>query len=168
MLDKIKQYIHTFKVKATEHTQTDNPTQPKHELPSFAQEYVLVDSKMCLSNYGYFSLCKHIPVAIETKDSTGFYNCIQLPTSAVFMDYLNILYNLPAEELANPLTRTITVFTLDKDKYIYVLPPFKALTGNVVVHFEEDPTAKGWPLYVTPELNKTLVRQLKKYNQKTK
>jgi len=147
-----------FKRKKQEEIVQKPQVTQQYQLPSYAKEYTLLSSNMV--DYDLFSLCKKVPVSYKEDTTASFANCVLLPTDPVIMTYLHLLKYIKTESY-----KKITVFELGKGKNLYLLPPIKQLKYNIIVDFDDDPSAKSWPLYVTPELNKALVHQIKQYTR---
>jgi len=131
---------------------------PKYD---FVEQYTIVDPKRVLGNYEFWQMCETIPVICEESPETsgGFRSGIQLPTNIV-LGFLRLLNGMPAEKIADPKMRTISIIHLSKDQRVVIGPspdPFKQLS-----FLTPDSVEQGeWVLHVTPATNRAIVEQLK-------
>ena len=134
--------------------------------PDFIKQYTLFDPKKVMVTYSAFSNCSTIPVAYESNVFKGiFAQCFQMPNQEPFVNYLKQLSNAKPEVAASHKKRTISVIELDKDKNIFILPNLEhKKTLSIVVSFKDGNT-ESWPLFMTPEINRAIVEQLKFYTR---
>lgn len=136
---------------------------PKYD---FVEQYTVVDPKYVLNGgYGLWSLCKTVPVVCEEGDKStcDFYQSIRMP-SKVVLGFLNDLKKAPAEKIADPKMRTLSIVHLDDKHRIYILPNLlvpRYPTLFIENDNDDDESIKGWSLYMTPEKNRAVVEQLK-------
>ena len=130
---------------------------PKYD---FVEQYTIVDPKRVLTDYKLFSGCKNIPVVCEesTKTPCGFASAIELPTK-IIVGFLEALEKAPAEKIADPKMRTISIIHLDKDQRVVVGPCLGAPKTPIL--WPVDSKENNWVLHVTPEKNRAIVDALK-------
>lgn len=158
-INALKHNKDTQVIKDTTPTHASNiPTE--QERPDIVTKYILVNPQSLLTNYELFSLCKTIPVAIESEKTspTGFCNTIPLQTTD-FLPHLKELKNAPTEVAANPENRTLYEIKLNNGEKMYIYPSFKH-PKNPWISFE-----KNVAFNVTPEINRVIVNILKKYTR---
>ena len=129
---------------------------------NFVEQYTVVDPKKVLTGgYEYWQLCKNTPVVCEESQKTcgGFSSGIELPTKIVY-GFLQTLKNKPAEEIANPKMRTLSIIHLSPEHRVVVGPCFDGTQKAIL--WAVDSKKKGdWVFDVTPEKNRAIVAQLK-------
>ena len=134
----------------------------------FVEQYTIVDPKRVLnSGYELFSWCPTVPVVCEESrvSPTGFRAGIQLPTNIV-MGFLQALEKAPARKIANPKMRTLSIIHLNEKCCICIFPDLKSPKQPILwVKNDDNQEGIGWSLYVTPEKNRAIVEQLKKYTR---
>jgi hypothetical protein len=117
---------------------------------TFFKEHIIQDPKKVLIDYNFFSLCEEVHVVIETKDS-GWNTTEAFPTKGT-LKYLSALKKMPIEFSSNPTARTISEYNFGSNSF-YILP-------NMAFIAERD-----WVLFLTPEIRKHIVNQLKQYKK---
>ena len=164
MFGKIKN-VFRKDIKKVDEAQTKNehtPTIPKSRY-SFVEQYVIADpNKLMYGGYEFWGLCKFIPVAYETTESTGYLPAIQLPTDWA-QPFLNILKNSDPEIRQDPRQRLISIINLGGKHKLYIVPNLKTKKSSVIVgeHNDDEKRKGDWVLYVTPEINRAIVEQAK-------
>ena len=149
------------------------PVAQKSEKPAFApvakpkydfvEQYTIVDPKKVLNGgYDLWQLCDTVPVVCEesTKSICGFSQGIMLPTRIV-MGFLMELKNKPAEEIADPKMRTLSIVHISKNHRVVIGPNFESPKNPVFWLVASDAAKKDWIMYVTPEKNRAIVDALK-------
>jgi len=154
------------------------PVAPKTDRPAFAplprpkydfvEQYTIIDPKRVLNGgYELWLLCEKVPVVCEESKISpcGFRASIELPTK-VILGFLGDLKNAPAEKIADPKKRLLSIVHLNEKNRVYIFPNLKEPKNPwFVVENSDDESAKGWSLYTTPEKSRAIVEQLKMYTR---
>ena len=141
--------------------------QPEDTEPVFVKQYTLVIPDNMMLDYNCFFDCNNIPVSYETEISSGgFHDCLKLPNTAAVREYLTQLAKSNTKKLLNSKTRTISIVKMRHDKQVLILPDLKqAKPAVIIAPFYGKTSTKHekdcWVLYVTPEINRTIVNQIK-------
>lgn len=156
-INGLKTYKDTHIVADTALVSAPN-TPVKHAEPDVVTKYFLVNPKCVLINYELFSLCKTVPVAIESEQAglTGFCDTISLPTED-FLPQLRELHHAPNEVAANPANRVLYEIKLQNGEKMYIYPNLKH-PKNPWMSFQ-----KTVAFNVNPELNKIIVKVLQNF-----
>jgi len=153
-----------FKLFQKRNRQQSTTTKSKYD---FVEQYTLVDPKNVLIDYSAFNMCKKIPVACEHIESTTstFKNCVHLPNNKPFSDFLYQLTLCDKKQIKNPIFRTISIVNMAPGKQLFILPDIKNIRSPIcVVNFDSGNT-DDWVLYVTPEINRAIVDQVKMFTR---
>ena len=127
----------------------------------FVEQYTLVSPKNMMMDYELWELCKKMPVAYEIEGEThGWQPCVKLDTK-IILPFLRELSKIQLN--IDKKTRTVSVIYLNKDKNkcLYVLQNLqKGKDASVRVEYD-DGNEKDWHLYMTPEIRKAVIEQMK-------
>ena len=160
MLEKLKNF---FKKETPETTATIAYGIPKSQY-SFVEQYIIVDpQKVQNGGYGFRIIRKFTLVAYEGKKIDGkFLPTIQLPTDwALF--FLKRFKRSAPEVRNDPTQRLISIIHLDDKHKLYVVPNLKTKKGSAFVggNTADKERKNDWVFYVTPEINRAIVEQVK-------
>jgi hypothetical protein len=135
-------------------------TQVSQVKSDIVTKHVLVNPKCALMNYDLFSLCKTVPVAVESEQAglTGFCDTISLPTQD-FLPHLKALNNAPNEVAADPKNRVVYEIKLQNGEKMYIYPNLK-YPRNPWMSFE-----RTVAFNVNPELNRAIISVLKNFTR---
>ena len=128
--------------------------------PDVVKTHIVVNPKNAFINYDLFSLCKDVPVAIESSEAAhnGIYTAIPLPTKE-FLPYLAELKHAPDDVAGQTTNRTIYEIQLNNGEKMYIFPNLKH-PKNPWMAFEPNVAFN-----VTPELNRAIIGVLKKFTR---
>ena len=127
----------------------------------FVEKYVLIQPKKLLIDYSMFVGHKTIPVAYEQSTNTGWNKCVQLPNEKPIRIFLKHLRDTDPEMVNAEKMRTISIIKIDNNKDMYIFPDLKGKKQyEMFVHFKKR-DKYSWAHYVTPEINRAIVEQIK-------
>lgn len=132
----------------------------------FVEKYVLAKPNNMMVDYTWFFDCRAIPVAYEPENSGGFNDCLTLPNTFAVRRYLTQLMNTDNKRLSDPRTRTVSIVKMTHDKHVLVYPELnRNIPSARIAPFygkkQNEEERDSWVLYVTPEINRVIVNQIK-------
>ena len=129
---------------------------------SFVEQYTIVDPKHVLMDYSLFELCETIPVLCESPAPSGevFPEGFRMRTDVV-MGFLKTLEKMPAEKIADPKMRTLTIVHLSDAHRVVISPNFAEPKSVNFWLIDADKNSKDWVLHVTPEKNRAIIDAVK-------
>ena len=152
-----------FLTKQPENTTKQNTIIPKSAY-NFVEQYVLADpNNLNFCGYEMWDFCEMTPVAYQqTALQSGWLNTVELPSIWV-QKFLNALKNSSPDVRNDPTQRLISVINMNAGHKLYITPHLKDKTGSYLIsEYENDNKRKyDWVLYVTPEINRAIVEQIK-------
>ena len=110
-----------------------------------------------------WDFCEMTPVAYQKHAfESGWLNTIDLP-SFWAQRFLNELKNAAPEIRNDPLQRLISIINLRAGHKLYITPHLKDKTASYLVneYKNDDKRNRDWVLYVTPEINRAIIEQVK-------
>lgn len=150
------------KMGSNQHIQQTYQKQSQYKI---VEQYTLVPPNKLLTDYSLFESSKTIPVAYEQKSGTGWNKTILLPNKLQIRNFLQQLKDADFETIQDAKYRTVSVIKIGDGKNIYIVPNLKHKDiPSIVVHFEKQ-DKYPWPYYITPEINRVIVEQLKFYTR---
>lgn len=125
------------------------------------EKYVLIQPRKLLIDYSLFDDRKTIPVAYEQSTNTSWNKCVVLPNEKPIRIFLKHLRDAEPETVNSEKMRTISIVKIDNDKDLYIFPDLKGKKQyEMFVHFKKQ-DKYSWAHYVTPEINRAIVEQIK-------
>ena len=162
MFDKIKNLLKSKQPEQTKTQEEKTSFIPKSKY-DFVEQYVVVDPNNLLHiGYEAWYFCNKTPVAYDNNGQGGFVETIELPTEWA-QSFLAGLKTRNEEVRNDPKQRLISVINLKDNHKIYLVPHLDEKRGSVLIR-ENDTDKKrklDWVLYVTPEINRAIVEQMK-------
>ena len=150
--------------------QPENANQAKQDsiIPkskySFVEQYVLADpNNLKFCSYEMWDFCEMTPVAYQTTNTeSGWLNTVDLP-SFWAQQFLNVLKNSDSAVRNDPKQRLVSVINMKDGHKLYIAPHLGDTSASYLVNeYENNEKRKyDWVLYVTPEINRAIVEQVK-------
>ena len=138
-------------------------TIPKSKF-DFVEQYVVVDPDNVLHcGYEMWEMCDMTPVAYDNNNAGGWVNTVELPSVWV-QKFLKFLSTKATPEIRkDPTQRLISVINMKDNHKIYIVPYLGNKHGSYIISENEDDKehSRDWVLYVTPEINRAIVEQVK-------
>jgi hypothetical protein len=119
-------------------------------------EFIIEDPKTVFMDYGLYSMCNKVPVALENNpDAENTWMATEQFPTVGFMRYLIALRNQGDDFRKQKIARTILRASNGDDFYLYLLPNLDFVGSD------------GWSFAMTPDIRRKFackIREFKKLN----
>lgn len=161
MFDKIKNLLKSKQPEQTEKQEEKTSLVQKSKY-DFVEQYVITDRLLHVSCYEMWSLGNTTPVAYDNNGQGGWLATVELPNPWA-QDFLKKLKTSSKEIRKDPKQRLISIINMKDNHKIYIVPSLADKNRSVII--PENVTDKqhyyDWLLYVTPEINRAIIEQVK-------